>query len=98
MFKRDMIVNKNKLTQKLNSKYYNNPGFFDGVVDAINEFKICDYFGLYTYKDDIVRFLKAYHIEGFSVNQNGELVEGVYPFLKQDDVILALYAIGQYLI
>lgn len=92
-----MIINKEELAQTLRSKYYNNPGFFDGVVDAINEFSIYDFYQLYSFKEEIILFLKAYHVDGASIDEKGEFAAVVYPFQSRQDVLLALYAIGQYL-
>ncbi|MEO3404459.1 hypothetical protein AAFN85_11200 [Mucilaginibacter sp. CAU 1740] len=92
-----MIVSKDELAQTLRSKYHNNPGFFDGIVDVINEFFIHDFYQLYSFKEEITRFLKAYHIEGVGIDEYGEFTTTIYPFQHPHDVVLALYALGQYL-
>jgi hypothetical protein len=91
-----MTDNKLKLTQILNCKHKNNPGFFDGIVDVINEFSLYDFYRLHTFKEEVIRFLKAYHIVGLSIEPNGELSEVVYPFQQSNDILLALYAVAQY--
>lgn len=97
VFDNHMKRNDGELIINVKGKYQNNPGFFDGVVDVINEFSICDFYQLYVFREHIVLFLRAYQFECAAVNEGGQLTTFIHPFQQRKDILLALYIIVQYL-
>lgn len=94
-----MLASKenDSLLPMIRNKFYNNPGFFEGIVDAIQEFYLVDFIQLHMHWNEVSLFLRSYAIDGMAVTERGKLVTTIYPFEADFDVQLGLYVIVSYL-